>query len=83
MVEAFPDSLPQPSDHASTTGPAAVTSSVEVKSMRTAQIKRKQWTPTGTINGPIVCSHCGLIQREHINSLFCPEWRLRQLDGDR
>lgn len=29
------------------------------------------------------CKHCGLQKRVHINELFCPEWRLRQLDGDR
>jgi hypothetical protein len=29
------------------------------------------------------CSHCGLSQKQHINRFFCPEWRLRQLDGDR
>ena len=37
MVEAFPDSLPQPPAHASTTALAAVTSSVEVKSMTKTQ----------------------------------------------
>jgi hypothetical protein len=41
--------------------------------------QRKQWLPTSDS----VCEHCGLVQIQHINSLFCPEWRLRQLDGDR
>lgn len=34
--------------------------------------------------GPLgTCTHCLLLRREHINGYFCPEWRLRQLDGDR
>lgn len=46
-------------------------------------VQRLAWHPTVTANGPILCRECGLEQREHINSLFCPEWRLRLLDGDR
>ena len=45
--------------------------------------ERLAWNPTTALDRLIVCRECGLIQREHINSLFCPEWRLRQLDGDR
>jgi hypothetical protein len=29
------------------------------------------------------CRHCDLDKDQHINDRFCPEWRLRQLDGDR
>lgn len=29
------------------------------------------------------CDHCQLEQSQHINDLYCPEWRLRQMDGDR
>jgi len=48
-------------------------------------IARKEWTPIfmGGIPRQFVCVHCGLVQREHINAVYCPEWRLRQLDGDR
>lgn len=45
--------------------------------------ERLAWNPTAMSIGPIICHECGLTQREHINSLFCPEWRLRALDGDR
>jgi len=47
-------------------------------------IARKEWRPvrrTGDLT--FTCTHCGLVQREHINAVYCPEWRLRQLDGDR
>jgi hypothetical protein len=30
-----------------------------------------------------VCENCTLSKWQHINRRFCPEWRLRQLDGDR
>ena len=48
-------------------------------------IARKEWRPVWDRNGTLqwVCFHCGLKQREHINAVYCPEWRLRQLDGDR
>lgn len=35
---------------------------------------------------PHLCLHCRLPQDQHIHEgwlRFCPEWRLRQLDGDR
>jgi len=53
-------------------------------------IARKEWRPVWARRiGPDgfwlqwTCHHCQLEQREHINGVYCPEWRLRQLDGDR
>lgn len=44
-----------------------------------------RWRDLMSLPGPsfAVCEHCELEKREHINGRFCPEWRLRQLDGDR
>lgn len=42
---------------------------------------RLQWRPA--LVQLTVCQSCRLEQREHINNRFCPEWRLRQLSGDR
>jgi len=45
---------------------------------------RKEWRPVRQRGDLIfICQHCGLVQREHINAVYCPEWRLRMLDGDR
>jgi len=47
-------------------------------------IARKEWRPVRRPGDlAFSCQHCGLVQREHINAVYCPEWRLRQLDGDR
>lgn len=50
--------------------------------------ERKQWTPIYMgEEHHYRCSHCGGVKSQHIRDadhyLYCPEWRLRQLDGDR
>jgi len=47
------------------------------------ELPRKEWSPIYMGNSEYLCSHCALERREHINGVYCPEWRLRQLDGDR
>lgn len=50
----------------------------------TVPFERPEWTAAEYRFGKHpICEVCGLERREHINSVYCPEWRLRQLDGDR
>lgn len=60
--------------------------SVKENDMQTSQqpLGRKQWTPVRQQGQRyFYCRHCELEQRDHINAVYCPEWALRQLDGDR
>ena len=55
---------------------------------------RLRWLPIYMGEGHAYrCSHCTLVKSDHIlhrygdgrrdPHLYCPEWRLRQMDGDR
>jgi len=47
-------------------------------------LERKRWRPVRKHDPWMFeCFNCNLKQREHINNIYCPEWRLRQMDGDR
>ena len=53
----------------------------------TVEPQRLRWLPIYMGEGiPYRCSHCHLLKDDHVRdgiTLWCAEWRLRQLDGDR
>ena len=55
--------------------------------MTTEQIQRLKWLPIDMGTGQQYrCSHCHLLKDDHVRdgiTLYCAEWRLRQMWGDR
>jgi hypothetical protein len=59
----------------------------EVSEMQTTNAQRLKWLPIYMGEGiPYRCSHCHLLKDDHVRdgiTLWCAEWRLRQMFGDR
>jgi hypothetical protein len=53
----------------------------------TTDAQRLKWLPIYMGEGiPYRCSHCHLLKDDHVRdgiTLWCAEWRLRQMFGDR